>query len=156
MDHFLYRDGQLFAEDVSITDIAAEVGTPFYVYSTATLTRHFKLFDEALDGMPHLVCFAMKSLSNQAVIKTLAAAGAGMDVVSGGEYARVKAAGVPGDRIVFSGVGKTADEMRMALSGGDPAIQCRKRARDARPVCGRERNGGGGANHRACEPGCRR
>ena len=118
MDHFLYKDGQLQAEDVAIAEIAAAVGTPFYVYSTATLVRHFQLFDDALDGMPHLVCFAMKSLSNQAVIKVLAEAGAGMDVVSGGEYARVKAAGVPGERIVFSGVGKTADEMRMALTGG--------------------------------------
>jgi len=118
MDHFLYQDGHLHAEDVSIADIAKSVGTPFYVYSSATLVRHFKLFDDALDGLPHLVCFAMKSLSNQAVIKVLAEAGAGMDVVSGGEYARVKAAGVPGDRIVFSGVGKTADEMRMALTGG--------------------------------------
>jgi diaminopimelate decarboxylase len=85
MDHFLYRDGQLFAEDVPVAEIAASVGTPFYVYSTATLTRHFKLFDDALDGMDHLVCFAMKSLSNQAVIQVLAEAGAGMDVVSGGE-----------------------------------------------------------------------
>lgn len=118
MDHFLYRDGQLFAEDVPVAEIAASVGTPFYVYSTATLTRHFKLFDEALDGMEHLVCFAMKSLSNQAVIRVLADAGAGMDVVSGGEYFRAKAAGVPGDKIVFSGVGKTVDEMRMALEGG--------------------------------------
>lgn len=118
MDHFLYRDGQLYAEDVPIAEIAASVGTPFYVYSTATLTRHFKLLDDALDGMDHLVCFAMKSLSNQAVIKLLAEAGAGMDVVSGGEYYRAKAAGVPGDRIVFSGVGKTVDEMRMALQGG--------------------------------------
>ena len=118
MDHFLYRDGQLFAEDVPVAEIAAAVGTPFYVYSTATLTRHFKLFDEALDGVPHLVCFAMKSLSNQAVLRTLADAGAGMDVVSGGEYFRAKAAGVAGDKIVFSGVGKTADEMRMALTGG--------------------------------------
>ena len=118
MDHFLYRDGQLFAEDVPVAEIAASVGTPFYVYSTATLTRHFKLFDDALDGLDHLVCFAMKSLSNQAIIKVLADAGAGMDVVSGGEYFRAKAAGVPGDKIVFSGVGKTVDEMRMALEGG--------------------------------------
>ena len=118
MDHFLYRDGQLCAEDVSVAQIAAAVGTPFYVYSTATLERHFKLFDEALDGVPHLVCFAMKSLSNQAVLRVLADVGAGMDVVSGGEYLRARAAGVPGDKIVFSGVGKTADEMRMALEGG--------------------------------------
>jgi diaminopimelate decarboxylase len=118
MDHFLYRDGALFAEDVAIADIAAAVGTPFYVYSSATLKRHFHLFDEALAGMDHLVCFAMKSLSNQAVITLLAGEGAGMDVVSGGEYARAKAAGVLGDRIVFSGVGKTVDEMRLALQGG--------------------------------------
>lgn len=118
MDHFLYRDGVLHAEDVPVAEIAAAVGTPFYVYSTATLKRHFSLFDEALAWGDHLVCFAMKSLSNQAVIKLLGNAGAGMDVVSGGEYLRAKAAGVPGERIVFSGVGKTADEMRMALEGG--------------------------------------
>ncbi|CUH43546.1 diaminopimelate decarboxylase [Ruegeria atlantica] len=118
MDHFLYRDGALYAEDVPISEIAAAVGTPFYVYSTATLLRHFQLFDDALDGMDHLVCYAMKAASNQAILKTLAQAGAGMDVVSGGEYLRAKAAGVPGDKIVFSGVGKTADEIRAALSGG--------------------------------------
>jgi len=118
MDHFLYRDGALHAEDVPISDIAAAVGTPFYVYSTATLQRHFRLFDEALSGTEHLVCYAMKSLSNQAVLKVLADAGAGMDVVSVGEYLRAKAAGVSGDKIVFSGVGKTADEMRTALEGG--------------------------------------
>lgn len=118
MDHFLYRDGALYAEDVPVSEIAAAVGTPFYVYSTATLKRHFALFDEALDWGAHLVCFAMKSLSNQAVIKLLGNAGAGMDVVSAGEYLRAKAAGVPGERIVFSGVGKTADEMRLAIEGG--------------------------------------
>ncbi|MEL7214142.1 MAG: diaminopimelate decarboxylase [Pseudomonadota bacterium] len=118
MDHFLYRDGALYAEDVPVSDIAAHVGTPFYLYSSATLLRHFTLFDDALGGMPHMVCFAMKSASNQAILKLLADAGAGMDVVSGGEYMRAKAAGVPGDKIVFSGVGKTADEMRLALEGG--------------------------------------
>ncbi len=118
MDHFLYRDGALFAEDVPISEIAAAVGTPFYVYSTATLLRHFKLFDDALEGTDHLVCYAMKAASNQAILKTLAQAGAGMDVVSGGEYLRAKAAGVPGEKIVFSGVGKTADEIRAALTGG--------------------------------------
>ncbi|PWK60183.1 diaminopimelate decarboxylase [Roseicyclus mahoneyensis] len=118
MDHFLYRNGILHAEDVPLPQIAAEVGTPFYVYSCATLTRHYRLFEEALAGMEHLVCFAMKSNSNQAVIAHLAGLGAGMDVVSGGEYLRAKAAGVPGERIVFSGVGKTKDEMRMALKGG--------------------------------------
>ncbi|MGJ8546609.1 MAG: diaminopimelate decarboxylase [Sulfitobacter sp.] len=118
MDHFLYRDGALYAEDVPVADIAAAVGTPFYVYSTATLLRHFKLFDEALEGMDHLVCYAMKANSNQAVLRTLAQAGAGMDVVSGGEYLRARAAGVPGDKIVFSGVGKTRDEITQALEGG--------------------------------------
>lgn len=118
MDHFLYRDGALYAEDVAISEIAAAVGTPFYVYSTATLLRHFRLFDEALAGMEHLVCYAMKANSNQAVLQTLAQAGAGMDVVSGGEYRRARAAGVPGERIVFSGVGKTREEITLALTGG--------------------------------------
>jgi diaminopimelate decarboxylase len=118
MDHFLYQDGVLMAEDVRLSEIAAEVGTPFYVYSAATLTRHYQLFTEALSPLPHQVCFAIKSLSNVAVLKLLGDLGAGMDVVSGGEYLRARAAGVPGDRIVFSGVGKTRDEMRMALQGG--------------------------------------
>ena len=118
MDHFLYKNGVLHAEDVAIPDIVASVGAPFYVYSTATLTRHFQLFDDALAGMDHLVCYAMKAASNQAILQTLAKLGAGMDVVSGGEYARARAAGVPGERIVFSGVGKTRDEMRLALKGG--------------------------------------
>jgi diaminopimelate decarboxylase len=118
MDHFTYRHGQLYAEDVAIADIAASVGTPFYVYSTATLTRHYQLFTDALSPLPHLVCFSIKSLSNIAVLKTLAGLGAGMDVVSMGEYLRAKAAGVPGERIVFSGVGKTQVEMRATLEGG--------------------------------------
>ena len=118
MDHFLYRNGSLHAEDVALAEIAAAVGTPFYCYSTATLTRHYQLFTEALSPLPHLVCFAIKSLSNIAVLKTLGDLGAGMDVVSGGEYLRAKAAGVPGNRIVFSGVGKTRAEMRLVLEGG--------------------------------------
>ncbi len=118
MDHFLYKDGTLHAEDVAITDIAATVGTPFYVYSAATLTRHYHLFTEALSPLPHMVCFAIKSLSNIAVLKLIGDLGAGMDVVSGGEYRRARAAGVPGDRIVFSGVGKTREEMHLALTGG--------------------------------------
>ncbi|HCK07912.1 MAG TPA: diaminopimelate decarboxylase [Rhodobacter sp.] len=118
MDHFLYKKGALHAEDVAVRNIAAEVGTPFYCYSTATLTRHYQLFTQALDPMPHLVCFAIKSLSNVAVLKVLGNLGAGMDVVSGGEYQRALAAGVSGEKIVFSGVGKTQDEMRMALLGG--------------------------------------
>ncbi len=118
MDHFVYRGGILHAEDVALTDIAATVGTPFYCYSAATLTRHYHLFTEALSPLPNLVCFAIKSLSNVAVLKLLGDLGAGMDVVSGGEYRRAKAAGVPGNRIVFSGVGKTREEMRLALEGG--------------------------------------
>lgn len=118
MDHFLYRNGVLHAEDVALTEIAAAVGTPFYVYSTATLERHYRLFEEALAPLPHLVCFAVKSNGNIAVLKTLARLGAGMDVVSMGEYLRARAAGVPGEKIVFSGVGKTREEMRTALEGG--------------------------------------
>ena len=118
MDHFLYKGGILHAENVAIPEIAAAVGTPFYIYSTATLTRHFRLFSEALSPLPHLVCFAIKSLSNVAVLKLLGDLGAGMDVVSIGEYLRAKAAGVPGERIVFSGVGKTADELAFALKAG--------------------------------------
>ena len=118
MDHFLTRDGELWAEDVPLSEIATTVGTPVYVYSSATLLRHLSLFDEALKGMPHLVCFAVKALSNVAVLRLLGEEGAGMDVVSEGEYRRAKAAGVPGERIVFSGVGKTRGEMRTALLGG--------------------------------------
>ncbi|MEM1373563.1 MAG: diaminopimelate decarboxylase [Pseudomonadota bacterium] len=120
MDHFLYRNGTLHAEDVAVADIAASVGTPFYAYSSATLLRHYHLFNDALAWSKpgHLVCFAMKSASNQAILKLLGDAGAGMDVVSGGEYARARAAGIPGERIVFAGVGKTRDEMRQALTSG--------------------------------------
>ncbi|MEM7668455.1 MAG: diaminopimelate decarboxylase, partial [Pseudomonadota bacterium] len=118
MDHFRYRDGQLFAEDVAISEIAGAVGTPFYVYSTATLERHFRVFEEALAHSPHLICYALKANSNLAVVATLARLGAGADVVSGGEMRRALAAGVPPERIVFSGVGKTAEEMREALETG--------------------------------------
>jgi len=118
VDHFLYRDGILHAEDVPLPEIATAVGTPVYVYSAATLERHYRLFTEALDPLPHLVCFAVKSNGNLAVLKLLGDLGAGMDVVSAGEYLRARAAGVPGDRIVFSGVGKTREEMRIALQGG--------------------------------------
>ena len=118
MDHFNYVDGWLHAEDVPLTRIAEAVGTPVYVYSAATLTRHFNLFRQALAWTEHLVCFAVKSNSNIAVLKLLGDLGAGMDIVSAGEYARARAAGVPPQRIVFSGVGKTEAEMRMALEGG--------------------------------------
>ncbi len=118
MDHFLYKAGELFAEDVSVREIARTVGTPFYLYSAATLRRHFALFDEALSGMDHLVCFAMKSNANLAVLKLLGDMGAGIDVVSVGEYLKARAAGIPGERIVFSGVGKKRSEMETALAGG--------------------------------------
>ncbi len=111
----------MHAEDVDLRQIAAEVGTPFYCYSTATLTRHYRVFTEAFIGRDALVCYSMKGNSNQAVVKTLAGLGAGMDIVSGGELRRALAAGVPGERIVFSGVGKTREEMSAAL---DANILC--------------------------------
>jgi len=118
MNHFQYRDGVLHAEDVPVPQIAAAVGTPFYCYSTATLTRHYRVFSEALSGLDALVCYAMKANSNQAVLKTLGNLGAGADVVSQGELRRALAAGIPASRILFSGVGKTAEEMDFALSAG--------------------------------------
>lgn len=118
MHHFSYRAGVLHAEDVSVADIAAAVGTPFYCYSTATLERHYRVLAEAFRGTDHLICFAVKANSNQAVLKTMARLGAGMDVVSEGELRRARAAGVPGSRIIFAGVGKTREEMAYALSEG--------------------------------------
>ena len=118
MDHFLYRDGVLHAEGVPLPEIARAVGTPAYVYSVATLTRHYRVFQEALAGMDHLICYAMKANSNQAVLRVMANLGAGMDVVSGGEYIRARAAGVPGEKIVFSCVGNTRAEMAEALRHG--------------------------------------
>jgi diaminopimelate decarboxylase len=121
MNHFDYRDGVLHAEDVAIPEIAATVGTPFYCYSTATLTRHYRVFAQAFAGLDALVCYAMKANSNQAVLATLVRLGAGADVVSEGELRRALAAGIPGERIVFSGVGKTAREMDFAIGAG---IRC--------------------------------
>ena len=118
MDHFSYKSGILHAEDASIKEIAKKVGTPFYVYSTATLRRHFDLFESAMSGIDHLICYAVKAASNQAILRTLANFGAGMDVVSGGEYKRAREAGVEGSQIVFSGVGKTGAEMKLALTEG--------------------------------------
>jgi diaminopimelate decarboxylase len=114
--HFNYRDEKLFAEDVDLTALAAEVGTPFYVYSAATLRRHVRVMREAFAGIPTLIAYAMKANSNQAVLTLLAREGAGADVVSGGELERAIAAGIPPERIVFSGVGKTVAEMRRALA----------------------------------------
>ncbi len=121
MHHFAYRNGILHAEDVAVPDLAAAVGTPFYVYSTATLVRHYRVFAEAFTGIPAQVFYAMKANSNQAVIRTLARCGAGADVVSEGELRRALAAGIPAGKVVFSGVAKTAREMAFAL---DVGIKC--------------------------------
>jgi len=118
LNHFEYRDGILFAEDVSVIDIAKAVGTPFYCYSTATLERHYSVFAKAFADIDAMVCYAMKANSNQAVLKTLGRLGAGVDVVSGGELRRALAAGIPANRIMFSGVGKTAGEMDLGLEAG--------------------------------------
>ncbi len=118
MHHFTIKNGVMHAEDVDLAKLAAAVGTPFYCYSTATLTRHYEVFDSAFATMPHLICYAVKANSNQAVLKTLARLGAGMDVVSEGELRRALAAGAAPDKITFSGVGKTPPEMAFALDSG--------------------------------------
>jgi len=118
MRHFDYRDGELFAEDVDVSALAEQVGTPFYCYSTATIERHYRVFRDAFAGLDVSICYAMKANSNQAVIRTLARCGAGMDIVSEGELRRALAAGVPADRITFSGVGKTRAEIALALRAG--------------------------------------
>ncbi|MDB5987127.1 MAG: diaminopimelate decarboxylase [Nevskia sp.] len=116
MDHFAYRDGALYAEDVPLAEIAARYGTPTYVYSRATLTRHYRAFDDALAGLDHRVCYAVKANSNLAVLQVLARLGASFDIVSGGELARVLRAGGAAGKVVFSGVGKRADEIAQALA----------------------------------------
>jgi len=121
MHHFDYRAGVLHAEDVALDRIAAEVGTPFYCYSTATLMRHYKVFAGAFADMRALVCYSLKANSNQAVVRTLAALGAGADVVSGGELLRARKAGVPPQKIMFSGIGKTEAELALAV---DADILC--------------------------------
>lgn len=118
MHYFAYHDGVLHAEDVSLPRIATEVGTPFYCYSTQTLVRHVRVLAEAFEGQDAVICFAVKANSNQAVLATVARAGAGMDVVSEGELRRARAAGVPADKIIFAGVGKSRDEMAYALREG--------------------------------------
>jgi diaminopimelate decarboxylase len=115
MNHFDYRNGVLHAEAVNLSDLAREVGTPFYCYSTATLERHYRVFTEAFAGEKVLACYALKANSNQSVLRTLAKLGAGADVVSGGELKRALAAGIPPSKILFSGVGKTEAELRAAL-----------------------------------------
>ncbi len=121
MDHFQYRDNQLCAENVTVASIVEQFGTPTYVYSRATLERHWKAFDEAFEGRPHLICYAVKANSNIAVLNVLARLGSGFDIVSVGELERVLIAGGQADKIVFSGVGKRRDEIRRALEVG---IRC--------------------------------
>jgi len=118
MHHFSYRAGVMHAEGVDLSSLAQTVGTPFYCYSTATLERHYRVFAGAFADVPSLVCYAMKANSNQAVIATLARLGAGADVVSGGELKRARAAGIPPEKIMFSGIGKTADELAAAVDAG--------------------------------------
>ena len=121
MHHFAYRNGVLHAEAVNLVDLAQAVGTPFYCYSTATLARHYRVFADAFADVPALVCYSLKANSNQAVVKTLAALGAGADVVSEGELKRARAAGIPPDKIMFSGIGKTARELAAAV---DERVLC--------------------------------
>ncbi|WP_135081025.1 diaminopimelate decarboxylase [Terasakiella sp. SH-1] len=118
MDHFNYKNGELFAEDVAINEIAKEVGTPFYVYSQATLERHYQVFAEAVKDIDATICFAVKANSNVAVIKTLSDLGAGADVVSVGELKRALRAGVPAEKIVYSGVGKSRSDLDFAVETG--------------------------------------
>ena len=121
MHYFDYRNGVMHAEAVDLVRLAAEVGTPFYCYSTATLERHYQIFADAFAGVDALICYAMKANSNQAVIKTLAKLGAGADVVSEGELRRARAAGITPDKIMFSGIGKTERELALAV---DQDILC--------------------------------
>ena len=118
MNHFHYINGILHAENVPIPEIAAQVGTPFYCYSTATLERHYNVFANAFADIDAKVCYAMKANSNQAVLATLARLGSGADVVSGGELKRALAAGITPDKIMFSGVGKTEEEIKLSLKEG--------------------------------------
>ncbi|NDV90391.1 diaminopimelate decarboxylase [Alteromonas sp. 345S023] len=118
MDFFAYKEGQLFAEDVSVTSLAQQHGTPLYVYSRATLERHWHAFNDAIGEHPHLICYAVKANSNLGVLSALAKLGSGFDIVSGGELARVIEAGGDASKVVFSGVGKKSDEIRYALQQG--------------------------------------
>ncbi|HKA79332.1 MAG TPA: diaminopimelate decarboxylase [Xanthobacteraceae bacterium] len=118
MHHFAYRNGVLHAEAVNLAELAQTVGTPFYCYSTATLRRHYEVFAGAFADVDALICYSLKANSNQAVVKTLAALGAGADVVSAGELRRARAAGIPPEKIMFSGIGKTAAELALAVDEG--------------------------------------
>jgi len=118
MHHFIYKDNELYCESVAIADIAKAVGTPFYLYSTATLTHHFNTFDKSFGELPHLTCFAVKSCSNLAVLRLFSTLGGGADIVSGGELYRALKAGIDPRRIIYSGVGKTEEELRYGLVSG--------------------------------------
>ena len=140
MDHFEYRNGRLHAEDVPVAEIAAAVGTPCYVYSHATIERHWRAFDQAFGDHPHLICYAVKANSNLAVLNVLARLGSGFDIVSVGELERVLAAGGDPGKVVFSGVGKRRDELERALEVEHPLFQ--RRVRSGTGAVG---TGGGGA-----------
>src|SRR5271163_5071175 len=118
MNYFEYRNDQLFAEDVPVADLARRINTPFFVYSARTLRRHFRVVDEAFAGTDHLICYAMKALSNLSVLKLFAAMGSGFDIVSVGELMRCVRAGADPRKIVFSGVGKTDEELKAAIEAG--------------------------------------
>jgi len=118
MHHFQYKNNELFCENVPVREIARSVGTPFYLYSAATLTRHFQAFDSAFDGTGHLTCFAVKACSNISILHLFARLGGGADIVSGGELFRSLRAGIPADKIIYSGVGKTEKELKQALDAG--------------------------------------
>src|SRR5579862_2094809 len=118
MNYFEYRNDQLFAEDVPIADLARQIHTPFFVYSARTLRRHFRVFDEAFAGTDHLICYAMKALSNLSILKLFASMGSGFDIVSVGELMRCLKVGADARKIVFSGVGKTDEEIDAALDAG--------------------------------------
>jgi diaminopimelate decarboxylase len=118
MHDFQYREGELYCEEVPVRRIAAEIGTPFYLYSHHTLLHHFRVFDSAFSAIPHLVCFALKANSNLAILRIFAKEGSGADVVSGGEIYRALRAGIPADRIVYAGVGKSREEIEFALRSG--------------------------------------
>jgi len=128
VNHFAYQEGTLHCEEVSLETIAREHGTPTYVYSEATLSRHFEVFDRALAAAPHLVCFSVKANSSLAILRLLGKLGAGADIVSGGELVRALRSGISAHKIVFSGVGKTAEEMQMALQAGILVFNVESRA----------------------------
>lgn len=118
MHYFSYKNNKLYAEDVPVTELVAAFGTPLYIYSYNTILRHFKAYDDAFDGVPHIICFALKANTNSAILRLLAKNGGGADIVSGGELFRALKAGISPKKIVYAGVGKTEEEIRYALKSG--------------------------------------